>query len=123
MELPDHHRAAGPDEALDHVEFDDLLREVARRLAPALTLGLALAIYLVAVIGLFVLALLLRAFGHGDLVRPAGVALGILTVVVTWTVALLVVHVRHDRGPRAGGGRGRRRDRPGSAPDRPRKPV
>lgn len=73
----------------------------ARRVAPPVALLLALGLYLVAVVGLFVLAVVARPAADADgPLHPAGVGAGILGVVVCWTVALLVVHVRHDRTPR-----------------------
>lgn len=72
-----------------------------RKATPPVALLLAVGLYLLAVIGLFVLAVLTRpAAGDDGPLQAAGVGLGILGVVVCWTVALLVVHVRHDRGPR-----------------------
>ncbi len=79
----------------------------ARRSSPVAALGLAVLLYLVAIVGLFVLAVQVRPGpdGHGT-VHAAGVAGGALGVVVVWSAALLLVHVRHDSGP---GGRARRR--------------
>ena len=72
-----------------------------RKATPPVALLLAVGLYLLAVVGLFVLAVLTRpAAGEDGPLQPAGVGAGILGVVVCWTVALLVVHVRHDRGPR-----------------------
>ena len=75
----------------------------ARRVAPAVALLLALGLYLLVVVGLFVLAVAGRpADGDDGPLQPAGVGTGVLVVVLVWTAALLVVHVRHDRGPRRG---------------------
>ncbi|MHA3701369.1 hypothetical protein ACXR2U_04235 [Jatrophihabitans sp. YIM 134969] len=73
-----------------------------RKATPPVALLLALGLYLLAVIGLFVLAVVTRPVAGGDgPLQPAGVGAGVLGVVLCWTVALLVVHVRHDRGPRS----------------------
>ena len=80
----------------------------ARRSSPVGALGLAVLLYLVAVVGLFVLAVQVRPGPDGDgPLHAAAVAGGALGVVVVWSTALVVVHVRHDRGPR--------RPRPGRA--------
>lgn len=78
-----------------------LLMAGARRVSPPVALLLAMGLYLVAVVGLFLLAVTLRP-DHGDVgvVEPAGVGAGVVGVVLVWSAALVAVHVRHDRGPR-----------------------
>lgn len=76
-----------------------------RRSSPVVALGLAVGLYLVAVVGLFVLAVQVRPGpGGGGAIRAPGVAGGALGVVVVWTTALVAVHVRHDRPRRRDGG-------------------
>lgn len=78
-----------------------LLTAGARRVSPPVALLLAMGLYLVAVVGLFALAVVLRP-DHGEVgtLEPAGVSGGVLGVVLVWSAALVTVHVRHDRGPR-----------------------
>ena len=78
---------------------DLAFREAGDRDAPVALL-LAMGLYLVAVVGLFALAVTLRP-EHGEVgtLEPAGVGGGVLGVVLVWSAALVTVHVRHDRGP------------------------
>ena len=78
-----------------------ILAAGAQRSSPVAALGLAVLLYLVAIVGLFVVAVRLRPGPGADgPVHAAAVAGGALGVVVVWSAALLVAHVRHDRGPR-----------------------